>query len=185
MGLKIDGELRTFAWLADHAAEAIDVSIWGLPGVAKLPPLPRVTSLWLCEANSLTAIPALPKATVLRIGDCPALTKMPKVLPAAERFRIWNCPRLAALPSLPAAGEGRMDVWVERCPGLATNAGSTRGSQFVAVLIRGEWRIAAACHVLMVDQARRYWREGGGNYKPDCLELVEKLAVEIEKLTSI
>ena len=92
---------------------------------------------------------------------------------AATDVRVDNCPGLTALPELPAA----TDVWVKNCPGLtALNAGEdSRGYQFVAISMRGEWRIIAGCRNYSLAEAREHWRSN-----PECAALVERLAAELE-----
>ena len=115
----------------------------------------------------------------VEVWNCPGLTALPD-LPAAIRVQIENCPGLTTLPAFPAAT--RVEVW--NCPGLATlNAGlDSRGYQFLAARVRGEYRIIAGCRNLSVAEARNHWGPDGPSDRPDCRALVEKLAAEIASL---
>ena len=157
--LTVNGERVSLAELIANPAAATSVRVDNCPG--------------------LTALPELPAATVVRVYNCPGLAALP-ALPAAAVVRVYNCPGRAALPELPAA----TDVRVENCPGLAVlNAGADRrGYQFVAVRIRGAYRILAGCRNFSIEEALRHWGRGGPSDRPDCFAMVENLAAQIAAL---
>jgi len=175
--LTVNSERRSLAWLIENSSAATHVRVGNCPGLVALPELPAATYVGVYNCPGLVALPELAAATHVRVGSCPGLVALPE-LPAATYVEVYNCPGLVALPELPAATH----VWVDNCPGLMMlNAGADkRGYQFVAVRVRGAWRIIAGCRNFSIADARNHWGKGGSSDRPDCLALVERLAAEIE-----
>jgi hypothetical protein len=156
--LNVNGRSMSLAKLVKNPAIATVVRVLNCAGLSALPDLPNATVVWVDNCAGLSALPDLPNAT-----------------------DVWvlNCAGLSALPDLPNATV----VWVLNCAGLsALYAGKdSRNYQFYAVKIRGLWRVVAGCRNLSFDDARAHWGPGGVSNRPDCLALVEKLAVAVSE----
>ena len=114
------------------------------------------------DANGCTALTELraDAATIVYASGCTALTELKA--DAAEYVDASGCTALTGYEIFDAGTDAR-------------------GYAFSAIKLRGEWRIIAGCRNFNLKQARHHWGLNGDNYRPDCLVLVEKLALAMVK----
>ena len=135
----------------------------------------------IVDASGCTALTRLKAdaATIVNANGCTALTEL-----RADAATIVYASGCTALTELKADAAEYVDA--SGCTALTGyeifDAGTdARGYAFSAIKLRGEWRIIAGCRNFNLKQARHHWGLNGDNYRPDCLVLVEKLALAMVK----
>ena len=118
-------------------------------------------------------------ARTVYASGCTGLTALPD-LPNARTVYARGCTGLTALPDLPSAEY----VDASGCTFDKTDSNfryfmagcDSRGYFFETMCIRGQWRYIAGCRNYNLSEALQHWGPGGESDRPDCLELVKKLA---------
>ena len=119
--------------------------------------------------TSLTSLSA-PAATRVYASGCTALTSLSA--PAATEVNAYGCTALTSL-SAPAATH----VDARGCTSLPGYGGRDgRDYTFIGLMQPDGLHIYAGCRHFILTQARQHWGPGGKSDRPDCLDLVNKIA---------
>ena len=106
------------------------------------------------------------------------------VMDASKILLAVNHKRISLAAFLKMAPDAAKYVDASGCTALTEpphfEAGrDSRGYDFSAVKLHGQWRIIAGCRNFCLSDARKHWGSGGRSDRPDCAALVEKLALAI------